>query len=146
VRWRGLPSVLGACAAIGCAAGTARPESDGGGAADAGLDGGATDAGLDGGATDGGAADGGSTGCRAPGDGGCYASACEAQPRSLRVNRDRLLGSLATRKSATSCALWAALNLAERTVFLMVTAYLGDSASRLYPPGFDDSETALDHA
>src|SRR5207302_8997322 len=54
--------------------------------------------------------------------------------------------SLATRKSATSCALWAALNLAERTVFLMVTAYLGDSASRLYPPAFDDSETALDHA
>jgi hypothetical protein len=38
------------------------------------------------------------------------------------------------------------LNKAERYIFLMDTAYLGDKSSRLYPPASGNLETALDHA
>jgi len=67
-------------------------------------------------------------------------------PRPLSVNRDRLIADLARRKSVATCALWASLNKAERYVFLMDTAYLGDKMSRLYPPGSGNLDTALDHA
>jgi len=80
------------------------------------------------------------------GGAGCYASACRAAPRSLVENRDRLIADLARRKCTTSCGFWAALNQAERYIFLMDTAYLGDPQSRLFPPPFADTETALDHA
>jgi hypothetical protein len=63
-----------------------------------------------------------------------------------QANRDRLIADLAKRKCTDSCGLWAALNQAERYVFLMVTTYLGAPASRLYPPSYGNLETALDHA
>jgi hypothetical protein len=78
--------------------------------------------------------------------GGCYATACAGTVRTLQANRDRLIADLAKRKCTDSCTLWAALSLAERSIFLMDTAYLGAPASRLYPPGANDVETALDHA
>jgi hypothetical protein len=65
---------------------------------------------------------------------------------SLTENRDRLIADLATRKTIDRCALWASLNQAERYVFLMDTAYLQSSSSRLHPPGAGNLETALDHA
>jgi hypothetical protein len=75
----------------------------------------------------------------------CFAAAGDS-PRSLSENRDRLIADLARRKSTNSCALWASLNKAERYIFLMDTAYLGDKSSRLAPPGTGRLETALDHA
>jgi hypothetical protein len=101
----------------------------------------------------GGMADAGPDGCGSPGEGGasdggalCYANACPGVVHTLQANRDRLVADLATRKCTDSCTLWAALNQAERYVFLMDTAYFGDPTSRLYPPGYDNLETALDHA
>jgi hypothetical protein len=92
-------------------------------------------------------ADAGPDGCGSA-DGGalCYADACPGVVQSLQANRDRLIADLATRKCTDSCTLWAALNQAERYIFLMDTAYFGDPTSRLYPPGYGDLETALDHA
>ena len=90
-----------------------------------------------------------STGCAAP-DGAaaadCYAITCASKVRSLAENRDRLVADLAKRKCATSCTLWAALSQAERFIFLMDTAYLGDTSSRIHPPSDANTETALDHA
>jgi hypothetical protein len=76
----------------------------------------------------------------------CYGSATPATVHTLQANRDRLVADLAKRKCTDSCTLWASLNQAERYVFLMVTTYLGDTSSRLYPPSYDNLETALDHA
>lgn len=59
---------------------------------------------------------------------------------------DRLITDLSTRKCTDSCTFWAELNLSERYIFLMNTAYLGASTSFLYPPGSGSNETALDHA
>jgi hypothetical protein len=91
--------------------------------------------------------DGGAIACINRGGGaGCYALQCNVVPGTLQANRDRLIGDLAKRKCTDSCTLWAALNQAERYVFLMDTAYLAASASRLYPPGSNQLDTALDHA
>ena len=80
-------------------------------------------------------------------DAGCYAIHCDVGgPHSLQFNRDRLVADLARRKCTDSCTLWAALNQAERYIFLMDTAYFGDKTSRLFPPGNADAETAIDHA
>jgi hypothetical protein len=65
---------------------------------------------------------------------------------SLQENRDRLVADYAKRRCTDSCTLWAALNQAERYIFLMDTAYLGETASGLYPPDAGSAETALDHA
>jgi hypothetical protein len=78
--------------------------------------------------------------------GSCYPVAGGGSPRPLSENRDRLISDLARRKLTSSCALWASLNKAERYIFLMDTAYLGDKSSRLYPPADGNLETALDHA
>jgi hypothetical protein len=67
-------------------------------------------------------------------------------PASLQANRDRLLADFAYQKCTDTCGLWDALNQAERYVFLMDTAYLGDPSSRIYPPLYNSTETALDHA
>jgi hypothetical protein len=113
----------------------------------AGKDAGAQpDAGGD--AADGGGhpADAGSSSCSG-GASGCYSITCSgARVHTLQENRDRLIADLARRKCTDSCTLWAALNEAERYVFLMDTAYFGDGSSRLYPPGVGNQETALDHA
>jgi len=77
---------------------------------------------------------------------GCYAIACTTPVRTLQQNRDRLVADLAGRKCTDACTLWASLNLAERYVFLMDTAYFGDVTSRLYPPSTGKLDTALDHA
>jgi hypothetical protein len=82
----------------------------------------------------------------APDAGGCYASACAGTVHTLQENRDRLIADLAKRKCTDSCGLWAALNQAERYIFLMDTAYFAAPASVLYPPGTGNQETALDHA
>jgi hypothetical protein len=116
-----------------------------------GLEGGA-DGGT--GADDGGGGDGqaegdaGNSSCVGdPGDGGnCYAITCIAKPQSLDQNRDRLIQDLAKRKCTDSCTLWAALNKAERYIFLMDTAYFADKSSLLYPPNYNATDTALDHA
>ena len=94
------------------------------------------------------AVDSGPTDTCAAADGGtgCYSIKCSTTAYTLQENRDRLIVDFATRKCTTSCKLWASLNQAERYVFLMVTAYLGDTTSRLYPPGYANLETALDHA
>jgi hypothetical protein len=78
--------------------------------------------------------------------GGCYASACEGVVHTLQENRDRLVADLAKRKCTDACTLWAALNQAERYIFLMDTAYFGAPSSSLYSPGTGNQETALDHA
>jgi hypothetical protein len=83
------------------------------------------------------------------GDGGdgCYAIMCDAGGvHTLQANRDRLVADLAQRKCTDACTLWAALNQAERYIFLMDTTYFGDTMSRLYPPSYGNDETALDHA
>jgi hypothetical protein len=97
---------------------------------------------------DGGPTDGGSIVVTCSGgDGGCYSLVCNAGGvHTLQANRDRLIADLARRKCTDSCTLWAALNLAERYVFLMDTAYFADTSSRLYPPPSPNEETALDHA
>jgi hypothetical protein len=77
---------------------------------------------------------------------GCYVNACTSNLHTLQENRDRLIADLATRKCTTSCGLWAALNEAERYIFLMDTAYFGASSSLLFPPGYGIPDTALDHA
>jgi hypothetical protein len=78
---------------------------------------------------------------------GCYAIVCTPSgSHTLQANRDRLISDLARRKCTDSCTLWAALNEAERYIFLMDTTYFGDTTSRLYPPSYDNYETALDHA
>jgi hypothetical protein len=86
----------------------------------------------------------------AGGEGGanalCYSAACPIPARSMQENRDRLIADLAQRKCTDSCTLWAALNQAERYVFLMVTTYLEATDSLLYPPAYENKETALDHA
>ena len=82
----------------------------------------------------------------APRAGSCYSGAGDGSIRSLAENRDRLIADLARRKATGSCALWNSLNRAERYIFLMDTAYLGDKSSRLYPPAAGNLETALDHA
>jgi hypothetical protein len=81
-------------------------------------------------------------------DGGaaCYAITCTTGAHSLQQNRDRLLADNAHRRCTDTCTLWAALNQAERYIFLMDTAYFGAPASQLYPPGAGNDETALDHA
>jgi hypothetical protein len=81
-------------------------------------------------------------------DGGsaCSEISCTTGLHSLQENRDRLLSDLARRKCTDRCGLWAALSLAERYIFLMDTAYFGDSASRLSRPDAGLQETALDHA
>jgi hypothetical protein len=96
-----------------------------------------------------GASDTGSPTCTGvAGDGGssCYDIICTTNVHSLADNRDRLIDDLARRKCADRCTLWAALNEAERYIFLMDTAYLGSPESLLYPPGSSNLETALDHA
>jgi hypothetical protein len=110
---------------------------------DSGPEGGA--GGSDAGSTD--AGDAGSV-CvvEAADAGGCYATACAGVVQTLQANRDRLIADLAKRKCVDSCTLWAALNQAERYIFLMDTAYFGSPASLLYPPGAGNMETALDHA
>ena len=126
----------------------ARPAPEGGdGRPDGGAgrgDGG--DVGSDASAADSG---GGTMGCTVS-DGGaaadCYAITCASKVHTLTANRDRLVADLAKRKCATSCALWAALSQAERYIFLMDTAYLGDTSSRIHPPSHANTETALDHA
>jgi len=92
--------------------------------------------------------DSGPTDTCSAGDGGagCYSITCTTSVHTLQQNRDRLIVDLATRKCTTSCALWATLNEAERYIFLMDTAYLADTTSRLYPPSYNNLETALDHA
>ena len=82
----------------------------------------------------------------ADGGAGCYAITCTTTVHSLQENRDRLVADLAKRKCTDACTLWAALNQAERYIFLMDTAYFGDPTSRLYPPPSTNVETALDHA
>jgi hypothetical protein len=77
---------------------------------------------------------------------GCYAIACNVVPQSLQANRDRLVADLARRRCTTSCALWAALDQAERYIFAMDTAYFGAPASRVYPTSTGKLDTALDHA
>jgi hypothetical protein len=80
-------------------------------------------------------------------DAGCYAIHCDVGgAHSLQANRDRLVADLAKRKCTDRCTLWAALNQAERYIFLMDTAYFGDKSSRVFPPGDPNAETALDHA
>ncbi|HEX3344364.1 MAG TPA: hypothetical protein VHS09_07310, partial [Polyangiaceae bacterium] len=93
----------------------------------------------------------GSTGPACSGDAdsgaGCYAITCNSGGvHTLQDNRDRLVADLARRKCTDRCTLWAALNEAERYIFLMDTTYLGDTSSRLYPPSYGNVETALDHA
>lgn len=72
---------------------------------------------------------------------------------SLTENRDRLLDTLAQRKSATRCSLWSSLTATQRGVFLTITDLLGrrsymtnasgaDSTGRLSK---DDLAVALDH-
>lgn len=86
-------------------------------------------------------------GCSASdGGAGCYAISCPGGTHTLQENRGRLIADLAHRKCTDSCTLWAALNQAERYVFLMDTAYLGAPSSRLHPPTDGNLETALDHA
>jgi hypothetical protein len=112
---------------------------------DAGLDAGSV--GIDGGAPLDGGVDAGSPSCTGGGaTGTCYEAACPVPHLSLQDNRDRLLADLAKRKCTDACTLWAALSQAERYIFLMDTAYLASSSSRLYPPGAHNTETALDHA
>ena len=78
---------------------------------------------------------------------GCYAITCNAGGvHTLQANRDRLIADLGHRKCTDSCTLWAALNEAERYIFLMDTTYFGDTSSRLYPPPSTNADTALDHA
>ena len=81
-------------------------------------------------------------------DGGpaCYAITCNTGVQTLQANRDRLLADNARRRCTDACTLWAALNEAERYIFLMDTAYFGAPASRLFPPPSTNMETALDHA
>ncbi|MGH7296373.1 MAG: hypothetical protein ACRELB_15645, partial [Polyangiaceae bacterium] len=86
------------------------------------------------------------TGVAADGGAGCYAITCTTTVHSLQQNRDRLVADLAARKCTDACTLWAALNEAERYIFLMDTTYFGDAPSRLYPPGAGKLDTALDHA
>jgi hypothetical protein len=86
------------------------------------------------------------SGCGTGGGSMCYANACPGQVKTMQENRDRLIADLAKRKCTDSCTLWAALNQAERYIFLMDTTYLGSTASRLYPPSYGKLETALDHA
>jgi hypothetical protein len=76
----------------------------------------------------------------------CYTITCTAGVHTLQANRDRLIADLAKRKCTDSCTLWAALNEAERYIFLMDTAYFGAPSSHLYPPSYKNGETALDHA
>ena len=109
---------------------------------------------------DGGSPDGATAGDSGPpapactggvgGDGGaagsCYAITCSTGAHTLQENRDRLIRDYAKRRCTDSCSLWAALNQAERYIFLMDTAYLADPTSRLYPPSYNNTETALDHA
>jgi hypothetical protein len=115
---------------------SSRPLVDGGTPADTGVGG---DTGT------------GASGCvvgDAGSDGGpaCYAITCTTGAHSLQENRDRLLADNAHRRCTDTCTLWAALNEAERYIFLMDTAYFGAPASRLYPPSAGNTETALDHA
>jgi len=117
--------------------------SDSGGVTPDGSSGGDTGSGSGGG--DG----GGGVTCTTSADGGagCYAITCNAGGvHTLQENRDRLIADLARRKCTDSCTLWAALNEAERYIFLMDTTYFGDTSSRLYPPPSTNAETALDHA
>jgi hypothetical protein len=160
VAWTRLPALAAACGLIGCAPGLSSTIDDGGDDLDAGAtDSGSTDAGsVDAGSIDAGAIDagdlpdagidGGTDGGVDGGviDAGCYSTGSQPVIQTQQANRDRLIADLARRKGADSCSLWAALNLAERDVFLMVTGYLGDPSSRLYPPSLDQLDTALDHA
>jgi hypothetical protein len=89
---------------------------------------------------------GGDTCVAGDGGAGCYAITCTAGLHTLQENRDRLIADYARRRCADSCTLWAALNQAERYIFLMDTAYMGAPSSRLYAPPSSNMETALDHA
>jgi hypothetical protein len=113
--------------------------SDGGNPFDSGSEGGGEDSGD--------VSDAGQGhGCTEEDAGQCYAIQCPTGVHTLQANRDRLIADLAKRKCTDDCSLWAALNLAERDIFLMDTAYFGDATSRLYPPEYGNLETALDHA
>jgi hypothetical protein len=148
-RGHGFGSSLIVAAAVCCAAcsGNTAASNDGAGAHDAAI--GVDSGGVPDGAVDSAmaAADLATAACTT-GDGGagCYAITCTAGLHSLTDNRDRLIADLARRKCTDSCTLWAALNQAERYIFLMDTAYFGAPASRLYPASYSNTETALDHA
>jgi hypothetical protein len=132
----------------GCAGGAGAPSSDGNaGSPPVGVDGADASPPSYAGNDDAAVADGStSTACTTTDGGtGCYAIQCPGGVHTLTANRDRLVADLARRKCTDSCTLWAALNQAERYIFLMDTAYLGAPSSRLYPPGAS-LETALDHA
>jgi hypothetical protein len=167
-RWQGVGLLFGAASAfvgsfVACGSGgeiSTRGGPDATGGEDAGrrdadrkLDGSvardSSDSAVDRASADSGDAGGGATCTGEMGDGGdasCYSIMCTTTLRSLQDNRDRLIADLAKRKCTDSCALWAALNEAERYIFLMDTAYLGAPASLVYPPTSTNRETALDHA
>jgi hypothetical protein len=147
--WLALSALL-ACGMEGGRAASVTHTEAGTADAGAGADGAATD--------DGGGADGGDgtepdapeEGCTTrgdAGDAGCYAIICNSGGvHTLVENRDHLLADYAAKRCTNTCTLWAALNQAERYIFLMDTAYFGAPASLLYPPGYGNVETALDHA
>ena len=137
-------AVIRCCKLIVAAAALAACAPPGAEREDAGI----ADAGLgDAGDNDAGTKDGGAPGDAGPPDGGADPCArLDGLHVSLQGNRDRLLADLARRKETDSCTLWAALNQAERYVFLMDTTYLAASSSRLSPPAANLPDTALDHA
>jgi hypothetical protein len=163
--WAGALAIGGAALSIGllaCAASSPEeanpgtglqpaPLLDGGGPPPptGGVDAGRPDTGSnaqqDGGASEAGTPDTCTVG-DAGADAGCYAITCTTSVHTLQANRDRLIADYAKRRCSDSCTLWSVLNQAERYIFLMDTAYLGAPASRLYPPGANNLETALDHA
>lgn len=72
-------------------------------------------------------------------------------PATLRDNRDRLVDTLAARKSTTRCALWTSLTETQKGVFLTITDLLGKRSFLTNDPpngakrSGSDLETALDH-
>src|SRR5262245_55135827 len=61
---------------------------------------------------------------------------------SLKDNRDRLIDTLATRKSKTRCALWTSLTPTQKGVFLTISDLLG---KRSFMTTASDQVTGLDH-
>jgi hypothetical protein len=146
-------SLVVACGSSGHGSATPPGEGDGSSEAVPPDAGGALDsrAPFDAGLADGSAPDGACTVNDGAVDGSaaslCYALTCNSGGlHTLQQNRDRLIADYATRRCSDSCTLWAALNEAERYIFLMDTAYFGSPSSRLYPPSYGNAETALDHA
>jgi hypothetical protein len=70
---------------------------------------------------------------------------------TLRDNRDRLIDTLAVRKSSTRCPLWTSLTATQKGVFLTITDLLGKRSFLTNDPAGGaprsgvDLETALDH-